>query len=152
MELSMKKYIVLVLTITWFLSAAIVSVDRAQTVAENYYQSYAPVSAKGNTVQKVLTKEYLGQPTWYVVKFTEGWIIVAADDNVRPVLGYSFNGKIDEDLYNMDNPFVNRFSAYDKQIVHAVREKNRVVPNKQKDWKDIESNIFQKSSKAIVFE
>ncbi|MCK4980218.1 MAG: C10 family peptidase, partial [Candidatus Delongbacteria bacterium] len=149
----MRKMIVMLLALAIMLSAAIVNQDRAQTVAENYYQNYAPTTtAKSSAVQKILTKEYLGQPTWYVVQFTKGFVIVAADDNVRPILGYSFNSSIDEDLYNMSNPFVIRFSAYDKQIVHEIREKNLVVMDKQRAWKDMENNIFARSgsSKAAV--
>ncbi|MDA3884238.1 MAG: C10 family peptidase [Candidatus Delongbacteria bacterium] len=142
----MKKIILMIIMLTIILSAAIVPVDRAQKVSENYYQNYAPISAKGNTVQKILTKEYLGQPTWYVVKFTEGFVIVAADDNVRPILGYSFNGKIDEDIYNMQNPFISKFSNYDKQIVHVIREQGMVIKANQKEWSDVENNVFYHSS------
>ncbi|MDA3886554.1 MAG: C10 family peptidase, partial [Candidatus Delongbacteria bacterium] len=142
----MKKIIVVLLVFVAMLSAAIVEQDRAKQVAENYYKNYAPTAVKGNEVQKILTKEYLGQPTWYVVQFTKGFVIVAAEDNVRPILGYSFTSPIDEDIYNMSNPFVKRFSAYDKQIVHVIREQNMIVQDKQRSWKDIENNIFAQSS------
>ena len=148
----MRKLITLLLIPVFWLSAAVVPVDRAQKVAENYYAQYAPESAKSNTVQKVLTKEYIGQPTWYVFQFTEGWVIVSADDAVRPILGYSFDGKITEDLSNMQNPFVNRFSYYDRQIVHNAREKGYVNTKAARDWKDIENNIFPKESKAIIMD
>lgn len=136
----------MLLALTVMLSAAIVDISRAQKVAENYYDNYAPASAKGNAVQKVLTKEYLGQPTWYVVQFTKGFVIVSAEDNVRPILGYSFTSPIDEDLNNMNNPFVAKFSNYDKQIVHAVREAGLVVKSQQKQWKDIENGVFPATS------
>ncbi|MDY0017166.1 MAG: C10 family peptidase [Candidatus Delongbacteria bacterium] len=146
----MKKFLLFILSLTIFLSAAVVPVERAQKVAENYYKNYAPVTEKGNAVQKILTKTYLGQPTWYVVQFTEGWVIVSADDAVRPILGYSFDGKITEDLSNMQNPFVNRFSYYDRQIVHTVRERGYVDGKSSAEWKEIENNNFPKGSRAIV--
>jgi len=142
----MKRALLLVLVVCAVLSAAVVPIDRAQKVAENYYRNYAPVALKNATVQKVITKEYLGQPTWYVFAFDKGWVIVAAEDNVRPVLGYSFTSPIDEDLYNMNNPFLSRFSSFDRQIVHSIREKDVVVLNKQKEWKDIENKVFPFSS------
>ncbi|MDD3045564.1 MAG: C10 family peptidase, partial [Candidatus Delongbacteria bacterium] len=145
----MKKMLLSVLVLAAMLSAAIVPVDRAKTVAENYYQNYAPTMSKGNVVVKTLTKEYMGQPTWYVFKFTKGFVIVAADDNVDPILGHSFDGIIDEDIYNMQNPFVARFSGYDKQIVHSIREKNLDRPAKQKEWKDIENNVFPNVSSKV---
>ncbi|MBU4487264.1 MAG: C10 family peptidase, partial [Candidatus Delongbacteria bacterium] len=144
----MKKFIILFLSLTFVVSAAFVPVERAQKVAENYYQNYAPVSEKGNAVQKILTKEYLGQLTWYVFRFTKGFVIVSADDAVRAILGYSFDGKIDEDIYNMNNPFVHRFSFYDKQIVHTVRENGYVDASAQKEWKNIENKFFPANSTA----
>ncbi|MFO7809853.1 MAG: C10 family peptidase, partial [Candidatus Delongbacteria bacterium] len=138
----MRSCIIFTLILAAAAFAAIVPVDRAQRVAENYYQNYAPTSATGSTVKQVLTKEYLGQPTWYVFEFTKGWIIVAADDAVRPVLGYSFESTVDEDLYNMQNPFVARFSSYDKQIVHNVREGSYVNYEGRRQWKNIENGVF----------
>jgi hypothetical protein len=142
----MKKLIVMLLVLTAMLSATIVDSSRARTVAENYYQNYAPTSAKGNVVQKVLTKEYLGQPTWYAVQFTKGFVLVSAEDNVRPILGYSFTSTIDEDLYNMNNPFVRKFSNYDKQIVHDIREQGIERSAMKAEWKNIENKVFPQSS------
>ena len=138
----MKNFCMIFLSFAIYLSAAIVPVERAQKVAMNYYTNYAPSAEKGNNVQKILTKEYMEQPTWYVVQFTKGWVIVSADDAVRPILGYSFDGKIDDDLNNLQNPFVHRFSFYDRQIVHNVREKGYVDEKSKADWKDIENNRF----------
>ena len=148
----MKRTIYLILISVFWLYSALVPADRAQKVAENYYAQYAPDAAKGNTIEKVLTKEYLGQPTWYVFQFTEGWVIVSADDAVRPILGYSFDGEITEDLDNMQNPFVNRFSYYDRQIVNIAREKGYVDTKAASNWKYIENNIFPKASKSVIID
>lgn len=143
----MRKIIVALMILVVMLSAAVVPVDRAKTVAQNYYEHYAPAT-NSSAVQNVLTKEYMGQPTWYVVQFTKGFVIVGADDNVRPVLGYSFSSPIDEDLYNMQNPFIARFTTFDKQIVHEIREQNIQVAEMQNEWKKIESKDFP-STKAL---
>ncbi|MDA3838583.1 MAG: Spi family protease inhibitor, partial [Candidatus Delongbacteria bacterium] len=145
----MKKFLVVILVISAMLSAAFVDKNKAQTVAENYYKNYAPASAKGNTVQKVSEKVYNGQVTWYAVSFNQGFVIISADDAVRSILGYSYNGEITDDLYNTQNPFVNRFDAFDKQIVE-VRETGYVDTKAQTEWKNIENNIFPKASKAVV--
>jgi hypothetical protein len=50
----------------------------------------------------------------------------------------------------MQNPFVNRFSYYDRQIVHNVREKGYLDEKSSAEWKEIENGVFPKSSKAIV--
>ncbi|HAQ61594.1 TPA: hypothetical protein DCR49_06290 [Candidatus Delongbacteria bacterium] len=145
----MKRSLMLTLILAFYLSASVVSGDRARKVAENYYYNYDKASVpEGSVIKKTLTKEYLGQPTWYVFQFTKGFVIVAADDNVTPILGFSFEGSIeDEDINNQQNPFVKRFSFYDKQIVHSIREKKVIRPGKQKEWKDIEYLTFSKKPK-----
>lgn len=140
----MKKILIIILSASLFIFASIVPVERAKKVAENWYFNYDKTSvSQGSVVEKVLTKEYLGQPTWYVFKFTKGFVIVAADDNVNPILGFSYHGIIqDDDLNNLRNPFASRFSSFDKQIVHNIREKKADRLNKQKEWLAIESNKF----------
>ncbi|NOR45101.1 MAG: hypothetical protein GQ534_05885 [Candidatus Delongbacteria bacterium] len=145
----MKKFLIVVLVLVAMLSAAFVDQSRAQKAAENYYNNYAPASAKGNVVQKIAAKEYNGQVTWYAVSFDQGFVIVSADDAVKAILGYSYDGEMVEDLYNMDNPFINRFDAFDKQIVE-VREIGFVDTKAQTEWKNIENNLFPKATKAIV--
>ena len=139
----------MLLALTVMLSAAIVDQSRAQKVAENYYKNYAPSSENDNVVREILTKEYLGQPTWYAFNFEKGFVIVSAEDDVRAILGYSFTGEV-RDINNMDNPFAQRFSIYDRQIVHSVREDGFVDTEAPKEWKDIENNIFPSTSKATV--
>lgn len=145
----MKRSLLFTLILAFILSASVVSGDRARKVAENYYYNYDKASVpEGSVVKKMLTKEYLGQPTWYVFQFTKGFVIVAADDNVNPILGFSFEGTIEDgDINNLQNPFVRRFSFYDRQIVHGIREKKSVRPGKQKEWKDIEDLTFSKKPK-----
>ena len=90
----MKKIVIAFLVLAAMLSAAFVPQDIAQKAAENYYKNYAPISDKGNTVQSVFAHEYEGQVTWYGVSFDQGYVIVTADDALRPILGYSFEGKL----------------------------------------------------------
>jgi hypothetical protein len=140
----MRRILFFIVFFAVTLSSAVVSEERARNVAENYYYNYDKISVpKGSSLEKVLTKEYLGEPTWYVFIFTEGFVIVSADDNVDPILGFSYEGRIeDEDLNNLSNPFANRFSFFDKQIVHGIRQKKLERPVKQSEWKNIETLTF----------
>jgi hypothetical protein len=87
----MRKSLLTVLVIVMSLSAAFVPAERAKTVAENYFKHIAPTSK--SAVNSVYENKYFGETTWYSFDFGTGFVIVAADDAVRPVLGYSDHGK-----------------------------------------------------------
>jgi fibronectin type 3 domain-containing protein len=145
----MKKLMFLILATTLMLSAAFVPVDRARKVAENQYMQYcADASTKSANVVNVVENVYEGEVTWYAFEFDNGFVIVSADDAVRPILGYSDHGKIaDLDREGGEN-FKEWFGNYDKQIAY-VRSNNVVDETGRKSWKDIEANVFS-STKGNV--
>ncbi|MBN2788815.1 MAG: C10 family peptidase [Candidatus Delongbacteria bacterium] len=143
----MKRFLIVVLVISAMLSAAFVDQDGAKQVAENYYKNYAPVSAKGNEVKDIFAHKYEGQITWYGVSFDQGFVIVTADDALKPILGYSFDGKlVDPEVRDGGFAFKEWFGYMDKQVLVA-RKYNYVDAKAQTDWKDIRNNIFPSSSK-----
>jgi hypothetical protein len=149
----MKRMIVAMLVLVAMLSAAFVPMDRAKKVAENYYKNYAPTAQKGNVITRTIAKKYEGEVTYYAFEFgnQNGFVIVTADDGLRTILGWSFDSGLcsEEDFYNMKNPFAHRMSWTDREIIQARKDKY-VDVKAQKDWKDIENNIFPSASKAIV--
>lgn len=142
--------IILVLSISLF--AIFVDKERAQKVAENYYENYAPVSAKGNKVTNIFAHKFEGQVTWYGISFDQGFILVTADDGLKPILGYSFEGKLaDPSQKDGGSAFKEWFGNYDKQI-KAARESSYVDNSAQTEWKNIVNNIFPKASKNVVID
>nr|MDA3884256.1 C10 family peptidase [Candidatus Delongbacteria bacterium] len=146
----MKKMIVALLVLAAMLSAAFVSQDAAQNAAENYYKNYAPISDKGNMVQSVIAHEYEGQITWYGVNFDNGFVIINAEDALKPILGYSFTGQL-ADPTEKDGglAFKEWFGFYDKQV-NVARKYAYVDAAAQTEWKNVSNNIFPKASKGIV--
>ncbi|HQO08651.1 MAG TPA: C10 family peptidase [Clostridiales bacterium] len=149
----MKKILIIILSASLFIFASIVPVERAKKVAENYYKNYAPTAQKGNVITRTIAKKYEGEVTYYAFEFgnQNGFVIVTADDGLRTILGWSFDSGLcsEEDFYNMRNPFANRMSWTDREIIQARKDKF-VDAQAQKDWKDMENNIFPSSTKAIV--
>ena len=91
----MKKMLLVILSVAIALSAAFVPVDRARTVAENQYRQYcADATTKGVNIVNVVENKYEGEVTWYAFEFDKGFVIVSADDAVRPILGYSDHGNV----------------------------------------------------------
>ena len=148
----MKKITMLILSMALVLSAAFVPVDRARKVAENQYMQYcADASTKSADIVRIVEHEYDGEITWYAVEFEKGFVIVSADDAVRPILGYSDHGSVpsDQKWNHGGQNFKEWFGYYDKQI--SLMRKNNIVDKAgQQTWKEIEANVFSSSKAGIV--
>lgn len=102
----MKKYILCaalaVVVLSNNLFAGVVTIADAQNVAVNFYKvNYTELSAMQLSATLAYTKtESNGNVDFYVFDISpvKGFVIVAADDNVIPVLGYSNTGSFRTDF------------------------------------------------------
>ncbi len=148
----MKKMMLLVLSAAVVLSAAFVPVDRAKTVAENQYKQYcADAATKNANIVRIVEHEFEGEVTWYAVEFEKGFVIVSADDSVRPILGYSDHGTVPTEKvwqYGGQN-FKEWFGKYDREI--AYMRANKIVDEYgAQTWKNIEANVFPSTKAGVV--
>ncbi|MBR6002401.1 MAG: C10 family peptidase [Bacteroidales bacterium] len=102
----MKKILLALLTLTLALAAYANPVDEsaAKSIAENFLRrpSAARLTCKGKVpaenkhLRKPLTAVQAAQPAWYVFNFDGGgFVIVAGEDTVEPILGYSKTGRFE---------------------------------------------------------
>ena len=87
----MKKSISFILLQLIALSAfaTLVTPEKAQSVAERYIESRTGKDFTVRSSQKA-------DDAFYIVNFApKGWVIVAADDVVKPIIGYSLSGSLD---------------------------------------------------------
>jgi len=147
----MKKILTVLLALVISLSAAFVDQNRAQKLAESHYKNYAPnVALKNNSVQRIIPRKYDGEITMYTVVFNDGFVIVTAEDNLKPILGYSYETvKEIPDNGNGGTVFESWFGNYDKQIVEA-RKSGYSNPVAVKQWESMEAGEFTKGAKGIV--
>ena len=94
----MKKILLLVLFVIGsvsLLKAEIVNQTNAANVAKNHYFKYA-LNVDYNSISMELAyAETVGeQPVYYIFNLGNngGFVIVSAEDNVYPILGYAFEG------------------------------------------------------------
>jgi len=119
----MKKLSLLLLLFVFafsFLSAEIVSPEKAIKAAKNHFSIYSN-SRNYNSLELVYTKLIENNPVYYVfnAEGTEGFIIVSAEDQVYPILGYSFVGSYtDQPGFEATN-FNYWMDNYTNQIVYA---------------------------------
>lgn len=104
-------------------AARVITLAEAKKVAQTVAFERANSAYTGTfSVKEVTTIPSDGEALYYVVNLSEnGFVIVAADDIVMPVLGYSFESAFDQS--NLPVNFANWMQGYAQQIISA-RELN----------------------------
>ncbi|MCD6367225.1 MAG: Spi family protease inhibitor, partial [Bacteroidales bacterium] len=84
---------------TFHLFAEVIPVDLAKKVAKNIYYERANLIKARNydniNLSLVTTEKNNETPVYYIFNVGEnqGFVIVSADNSIKPILGYGFNGR-----------------------------------------------------------
>ena len=120
--------------------ASPVSPKRAAAVAHNFFGSLCGAKS---TLQD-LSKEWPYDGMYLFVGSQGGFVLVAADDAVRPILGYSPSGSLDP--HNLPTPLQQWLQAYQQEI-NALREaKSTPCAAYAPEWYALENNLMPKDS------
>ncbi|MDR2555448.1 MAG: C10 family peptidase [Fibromonadaceae bacterium] len=107
--------------------------DRAEKVAQRFAELKHGPRAKVKHKQRHKHRETVN---YYVFSINEdtngGFVIVAGDDAVRPVLGYSYNGNYDEN--NLPANFAYWMGYLQKQIAWAQEQELAQSEAVQQEW------------------
>jgi len=144
----MKKFIFLIAFVacSLWLSASQVSLESAKKVAINFYHHNAP-DKSSTTISDVVIYSKDDVNTFYLFIFEAGgFVIVAADDAVIPVLGYSTDAPFDKN--NISANAQSWFNDYSKEIKFII---DNGIDNSQTliEWNKIRNNQFN-SAKLVV--
>ncbi len=147
----MRKFLsfIMVFFITGAMFAAPVTQKQAKQVALNYYTYRADGVKAEIAITKSKVRKYQGMNTLYMFSFKDGgFVIVAADDAVTPILGYSVDSELGK---RMSPEFESWLDAYSKQIKNIVDSK---LDNTQTvaEWNKILTKKFDKKSTKGVGE
>lgn len=143
----MKKIIALIILLMNIGSLFAESIDRetAKTVATNFMYNKLP--EKGNTIKSIYNEEYNGELVYYVINFTEGgWVLVSADNNTYPILGYSLDGHIDNSMTE-PTQFTSWMNNYKEQIIKSKSLKSRAKSVKN-SWDEL---LISQNLKSLQF-
>ena len=166
-----KRILICVLTIIWsttLIHAERVSVDRARKVAENVLSesnnnvSRSPgLNGTAKKISPVLTftryatdgsmqtpSVYTTEPTplYYIFNNgdNEGFVIVSADDNVTPVLGYSDTGNFTN--VGIPQNIDNWFNGYARDISVIIENKIEATEDIKAKWANYEAGTASGST------
>lgn len=128
----MKKTLLLSLLVVGLLNltaiAGIVNIDDARHAAKNVYFEKTGTKQASIEISQEYTELINDAPAYYIFNINnEGFVIIAAEDNVTPILAYST-----ETTYNFNNSFAPHkawMQNYTNQI-SAVRENNLMADTK----------------------
>lgn len=147
----MKKVITLsclLMVITCY--ATQVPIEKARITARNFY--HERVNIHSNRDQVTITGEFtiteLNEPVYYIFNMdNEGFIIISAEDQAYPVLGYSFEGIYHGGRHPAFNYWMNN---YRDQIL-AIRENQYKADQKIKDtWEEYSIDMGVRKNKEIL--
>ncbi len=121
----MKKTLLLSLitiTLNAILVAAPVTPERARQVAVNFWNSHYPDTQKPvDDMQPVIVDGLANM--YFFANGEEGFVIVSADDRLRPVLGYSFDTPFSKEV----NPELRYWLSGYEQRIEALKEGERAA-------------------------
>lgn len=120
--------------------ASPVSPKRAAAVAQHFFGSLCGAKS---TLQD-LSQEWPYDGMYLFVGSQGGFVLVAADDAARPILGYSPSGSLDPQ--NLPTPLQQWLQAYQQEI-NALREaKSTPCAAYAPEWYALENNLMPKDS------
>ena len=119
--------------------------EKAQTLALNFfterYVQYFGLSGGGPAIESVSLIDDDGFPVYWAVNFRKGFILVAAWDDVFPVLAYSFSGQYRQPGEQQN--FTAWMEQYTRQIRHAVGEHTSATDEIKEVWEKYTGTGFR---------
>ena len=145
----MKKTILLSGLIILFFSnilfATEVSPIIAKKVAENYYNYWSGFRTTGKIIETIEVKSN-NTLVYYIFNFsTGGYMIISADDNIKPVLSYAFKGTFIENDPNLPPAYKYLLNSYSTQIETVIKEELQADINIKDEWRNYANNVFTNS-------
>jgi hypothetical protein len=120
-----------------------VDISKAQKVANNFLKNVG-----GETSS--LTLVYSRGDAYYVFGTSQSFVIVAGDDRVNPILGYSKEGPWVDPSSQSDPSFASNFwgmmDNFEKQIKSSKQQVVTTDPEMSRKWQSLESGQILKSA------
>ena len=136
----MKKLLTLVIAVVLGIGTMFanpVDVNTAKSLGQKYVQAKFELTRSADLQLYHTVMSDNGVPCAYVFNMgNEGFVIVAASDNVRPILGYSKNGPFDAS--NPHNGAMYMLETYKNSISYAIEKDIAPTPEIASQWESLE--------------
>ena len=114
---------------------------RAQKAAKTFLNNNGIAAA-----QLIDISAEAGFSNLYIYNADKGFVVMAADDRVQPILGYSLTGHFR--VKDMPSNVRGWLQGYDEEIQFAIKNNAKATPETKQQWQDLEKGV--KGAKATV--
>ncbi|MFW5805467.1 MAG: C10 family peptidase [Bacteroidales bacterium] len=111
-----------------------VPVSKAKQVAINYFNHLSHHRTPATVIETIQFEEN-NQIVYYVFNFsTGGYMIISAEDEVRPVLSYSFNGRFVKNDPRLPDNYAWFLNSYKEQIMEVRQQQLKGTASVEEMW------------------
>lgn len=135
----------LLLMVAMPMMAERVSPETARKVATTFLNNNGAKAAQLTDLSKEA-----GFPNLYIFSGSPGFVVMAADDCVQPILGYSLTGKFMTE--GMPENLKWWLHGYSGQIQEAIESKTKSSPSITKQWNDLIAGKSNSATSEVVVE
>jgi len=119
----------------------------AKEVAISFYKTNAPDNFTDFSVKETFKDSYKGETSYYIFAFKSGgFVMVAADDAVKPILGYSFKGEFRKSI---DNPVAESWFEEYKLRIDNIRTNASDNNETKAEWNNLLNGSSTKNEKTV---
>lgn len=133
----------LLLMVAMPMMAERVSPETARKVAQTFLNNNGAKSTQLTDLSKAA-----GFANLYIFNGEEGFVVMAADDCVKPILGYSLTGKFVAE--GMPENVRGWLQGYDDEIQYAIESKMEAAAENAKMWKDLAEGNAKAGRTSVV--
>ena len=144
----MKRFtmiVALLLMIAMPMMAERVSPETARKVATTFLNNNGAKASQLTDLSKAV-----GLPNLYIFNAEQGFVVMATDDCVKPILGYSLKGKFVAE--GMPESIHSWLQGYSDEIQHAIDNQLRASSETAQQWKDLLAGNPNVAKAATVVE
>ena len=129
----MKKLLLGMLLVIGFLAAETVDVEQAKTVAVNLFTERCDFDIDKISILDISTETFGKNNLFYIFNMIPaGFVIVSADDIATPIIGYSFEGQLQND--KIPTQLANKLEKYKSEIIEAIQQNILPTENIRTQW------------------
>ncbi len=144
----MKKILLFILTFITvsFALAGPVDKKKAEVVAKNFLAARLNKKAASITFKAEYDYKYSEKTALYIFNAQKSFVIVSGDDNVEPILAYSYDREIKYPIKNKELKWW--LDGYAQQILAASKAKS-VDPKIKEQWEELLNGTYTMTQKAL---
>jgi hypothetical protein len=119
-----------------------VTQNQATQAAQNWTNVWAPADFTTRMIDKISPLEKEGNTVMYLVEYTNGFVLLSADDACKPIIGYGYNTLVNG-IEN--NPSFNEFIENHKNEINTIQNQRLDNATTVLQWQALLNNQISRN-------